>query len=79
MTAKKKYASFEAAMERLEEITQALEGGDLPLEKSIELYTEGLEISKFCDEKLGEAETRVKVITEKQGKLVEEDFEDEEQ
>ena len=79
MTAKKKYASFEAAIERLEEITQSLEGGDLPLEKSIELYTEGLEISKFCDEKLGEAETRVKVITEKQGKLVEEDFEDEEQ
>ena len=79
MTAKKKYASFEAAMERLEEITQLLEGGDLPLEKSIELYTEGLEISKFCDDQLGTAEKRVKVITEKQGKIIEEDFEDEEQ
>jgi exodeoxyribonuclease VII small subunit len=79
MTAKKKYASFEAAMERLEEITHLLEGGDLPLEKSIELYTEGLEISKFCDDQLGTAEKRVKVITEKQGKMIEEDFEVEEQ
>ena len=65
-------------MERLEEITQLLEGGDLPLEKSIELYTEGLEISKFCDDQLGTAEKRVKVITEKQGKMIEEDFADEE-
>jgi exodeoxyribonuclease VII small subunit len=78
MTSKKKYPSYEAAIERLEEITQLLEGGDLPLEKSIELYSEGLEISKFCDARLSEAEKRVKVITEKQGQLVEEDFEESE-
>jgi exodeoxyribonuclease VII small subunit len=79
VTSKKKYTSFESAIERLEEITQLLEGGDLPLEKSIDLYTEGLEISKFCDTQLATAEKRVKVITEKQGKMFEEDFEDDEQ
>ena len=75
MTPKKpQYKDFESALERLEEITALLEGGETPLEESIALYTEGLEIAKFCETKLGEAEKKIKLITEKNGRAVEEVF-----
>jgi exodeoxyribonuclease VII small subunit len=67
MTAKKKYTDYESAMNRLQEITEALESGETKLEQAIELYTEGLEIAKFCEEKLAEAEKKIKVILEKNG------------
>ena len=75
MTAKKKYKDYESALERLEEITAQLESGELSLEESIDLYTEGMEISKFCDTKLKEAEKKIKIIIEKDGKMNEEEFE----
>ena len=65
MTAKKKYKDYESALERLEEITDLLESGEHSLEDSIKLYTEGLEIAKFCDVKLGEAEKKIKIITDR--------------
>jgi len=77
MTPKKKqYKDFESALERLEAITGLLEAGDTPLEQSIELYTEGLEIARFCEKKLTEAEEKIKIITEKNGETVEEIFGD---
>lgn len=75
MSAKKKYTDYESAVARLEEITSALESGETKLEEAIGLYTEGLEIAKFCDQKLTEAEKKIKVITDKSGHLIEEDFE----
>ena len=75
MPPKKKYKDFESALERLEEITESMESGDTTLEESIDLYTEGLEIAKYCNSKLAEAEKKIKVIKEKGGKLVEQDFE----
>ena len=75
MTQKKKFKDFESALNRLEEITELLESGENPLEKSIDLYTEGLEIAKFCTEKLSEAEKKIKIIAETRGSLVEEEFE----
>ncbi len=77
MTQKKKFKDFETALNRLEEITEILESGENPLESSIDLYTEGLEIAKFCTEKLSEAEKKIKIIAEKRGSLVEEEFEPE--
>jgi exodeoxyribonuclease VII small subunit len=74
MTPKKKYQDFETALARLEEITDVLESGEKSLEESINFYTEGLEIAKFCDTKLSEAEKQIKVIMEKSGELVEQDF-----
>ncbi|MFZ1683723.1 MAG: exodeoxyribonuclease VII small subunit [Candidatus Zixiibacteriota bacterium] len=74
MTAKKKYADYESAMNRLQEITEALESGDTKLEQAIDLYTEGLEIARFCEQKLGEAEQKIKVILDKNGVLEEADF-----
>ncbi|MCB2202038.1 exodeoxyribonuclease VII small subunit [bacterium] len=74
MTAQKKYKDYESAIERLEEITESLEGGDATLEEAINLYTEGLDIARFCSDKLEEAEKKIKLITEKNGLMVEEDF-----
>ena len=78
MTAQKKYKDYESALERLETITEELENGEKSLEDSIELYTEGLEIAKFCNSKLEEAEKKVKIITEQNGELLESNFEGEE-
>ena len=79
MAQKKKFKDFESALNRLEEITELLESGDNPLEKSIEYYTEGLEIAKYCTEKLSEAEKKIRIITEKRGTLVEEEFDAEDE
>ena len=75
MSTKKKYKDYESAIERLEQITASLESGDVKLEDAIALYTEGLEIARYCDQKLGEAEKKIKVITENNGILEEGDFE----
>lgn len=77
MTAKKKLKDYETALERLEEITDLLESGEKTLEDSISLYTEGLDIAKFCNDKLTEAEKKIKIITEKNAELIEEEFETE--
>ncbi len=79
MTSKGKKKEFESALERLEEITALLESGEKSLEESIALYSEGLELSKFCDEKLTATEEKIKIITEKTGLKVEEDFDEDEE
>lgn len=79
MAEKVKYKDYESAMERLEEITEALESGEVKLEEAIKLYTEGLEIARFCDGKLSDAEEKIKIIAEKNGLLAEQDFDDAEE
>jgi exodeoxyribonuclease VII small subunit len=75
MPTKTKYKDYETAMTRLEEITTTLEAGEATLEDAIKLYTEGLEIARYCDERLSEAEQKIKIIAEKNGLRAEEDFE----
>ena len=53
---------FEAALQRLEQIVQRLEKGDLPLEESLVLYEEGIGLSRLCHAKLEEAEGRIEVL-----------------
>ena len=79
MTAQKKYKDYESALERLEVITDDLENGEKSLEESITLYTEGLEIAKFCNGKLEEAEKKVKIITEENSQLIETNFDSEDE
>ncbi len=74
MKARKTYKDYETAMNRLQEITTQLESGEARLEEAIDLYTEGLEIARFCDQKLGEAEKKIKIIMEKDGTISEADF-----
>ena len=68
-----KSMSFEEAIKKLEKIVEELEKGDIPLEKSIKLFEEGMKLSKFCNEKLNEIETKIKIITgkDKNGPILE--------
>jgi exodeoxyribonuclease VII small subunit len=69
--------SFEASLEGLEEIVQQLEGGDLPLEKSLELFEQGIKLSRQCQERLSQAERRIEVLLrDNQGRPVVSAFED---
>ena len=54
--------SFEASLAALEKIVRELERGDLPLEKSLELFEQGVRLSRECQERLNQAERRIEVL-----------------
>jgi exodeoxyribonuclease VII small subunit len=54
--------TFEMAMKQLEQIVQDLESGDMPLEKAIKKFEEGIKVSKYCSEKLDESEKRITLL-----------------
>ncbi|HEX9652980.1 MAG TPA: exodeoxyribonuclease VII small subunit [bacterium] len=54
--------TFESALQRLEEIVHELEQGRLPLEESLKIHEEGMELIKFCGAKLEETEKKVKLL-----------------
>ncbi len=54
--------TFEQSLDRLEKIVEALEHGDVPLDQSIQLFEEGIELSKECMETLSKAELRVQKL-----------------
>jgi exodeoxyribonuclease VII small subunit len=56
---------FESAIAELDRIAKALEEGDLPLEKSLELYERGVQLSRFCHSRLEEAERRIEIVNER--------------
>ena len=56
---------FEAAIAELETIVKKLEEGDLALEKSLELYERGVQLSRFCHSRLEEAERRIEIVNER--------------
>ncbi len=62
--------SFENAMNELEKIVAALEGGQLQLETAIKYYARGLELHKNCNELLENAKLKVQNILHNQGKAV---------
>lgn len=73
-----KNMTFEASMQRLEQIVRAMERGDVALEESLKLFQEGTALVKSCNELLNQAELEVKkVMTAADGSPVEEDFADE--
>ncbi len=59
---KKTEKSFEENFSRLEKILEKLEDEDVTLEETIKLYEEGLTLTKFCYDKLNNAELRIKEI-----------------
>ena len=68
--------SFEASLEALEKIVHELERGDLPLEKSLELFEQGIALSRQCQERLSQAERRIEVLLrDNQGRTVVSPFE----
>jgi exodeoxyribonuclease VII small subunit len=62
--------TFEKAMNKLEKIVQELESTDLPLEKAIKKFEEGVQLSKFCSEKLDETEKRITILLKDQNDRV---------
>jgi exodeoxyribonuclease VII small subunit len=69
--------SFEASLEALEQIVQELERGDLPLEKSLELFERGIGLSRQCQDRLNQAERRIEILLrDNQGRPVVSAFED---
>jgi exodeoxyribonuclease VII small subunit len=66
--------SFETCLEDLEKVVRELEGGDLTLERSLELFERGMGLSDSCRKQLEEAETRVEMLLRKDGKMTAEPF-----
>jgi exodeoxyribonuclease VII small subunit len=56
---------FESAIAELESIVKRMEDGDLTLEKSMELYERGLQLSRFCHSTLEAAERRIELLNER--------------
>lgn len=57
--------TFEKALEQLEDIVDILESEDLPLEKALAKFEEGMKLSQFCSKKLEETEKKISLIMEK--------------
>ena len=57
--AEEKDMQFEQAMHQLEEIVQKLEAGEAPLDDTITLYKQGMELSSYCQKKLQHAEKQL--------------------
>lgn len=70
--------TFEASLQRLEQIVRILERGEAPLEESLKLFQEGTELVRTCGSLLEKAELQVKkIMTAPDGSPVEEEFRDE--
>jgi exodeoxyribonuclease VII small subunit len=70
-------ASFEESTRRLSQIVAELEGGDLPLERSLQLFEEGVRLARAAQERLDRAERRVEELLglDGQGRPVTREFE----
>jgi len=70
---------FEKAFQNLEKIVQRLEGEELPLDESLQLFEEGIRLSRFCHQRLEDVEKKIELIlADAKGQPVIEPFEDEE-
>ncbi len=75
--ADKENVSFEKAIERLTELVGLLENGKAPLDRSLEIFEEGVHLIGVCKKQLENAEQKVKLLIEKQdGSVDEADFDE---
>ncbi|MCI0512096.1 exodeoxyribonuclease VII small subunit [candidate division KSB1 bacterium] len=58
--------NFEVSMKRLEQIVEELDSGNLSLDESLKIFEEGVELSRYCSEKLTQAEKKIKALMKKQ-------------
>lgn len=68
---------FEEAMEKLQKITQELEGEELPLEEALQKFEEGMKLVSFCEGKLQEAEKKIQVLIKEENTFKLKDWEEE--
>jgi len=76
MGKKAKKETFEDALERLEEIAEKLERGDMPLDESLKSYEEGVRAYRHCSELLKEVEKKIEILTREGEGLKADDAED---
>ena len=63
--------NFETSLEELERIVRELEQGELTLEKSLELFEQGVKLSRECQERLNQAERRIEILMrDNQGRAI---------
>ena len=67
--------NFEVSLQRLEEIVDELEKGNVPLEQALKLFEEGLKLSSSCRKELEEAEGKVEILLRQNGKIQPEPYE----
>lgn len=72
--ATKKEKSFEESIKRLEEIVSTIENGNILLEDSIELFEEGMNLTKSCNDKLEAIENRINILIQDKGNIKKEKF-----
>jgi exodeoxyribonuclease VII small subunit len=61
--------SFESSLASLERIVAHLESGDLPLERALELFEEGVALARRCQSQLGDAERKVEMLLRERGEI----------
>jgi exodeoxyribonuclease VII small subunit len=61
--------TFEAGLQQLEAIVKEMEGGELPLERALELFERGMKLSESCRKQLEDAETRIEILTKRAGEM----------
>ena len=71
----KKDMTFENALAKLEAHVRTLEQEELTLEKSLAIFEEGMNLARFCTQKLDEAEQKIEILMKKNGELIKENFE----
>lgn len=69
--------TFESGLQQLEAIVKEMEGGDLPLERALELFERGMKLSESCRKQLEEAETRIEILTRRAGEMQPQPFRNE--
>ena len=70
----KKEPSFEASIERVEEILKEMEAGQIGLDQMMAHYEEGMKTVKACTDKLNEVEKKIEQLSEKNGEIETEPF-----
>ena len=66
---------FEDCLQRLEQILAELEKGDIPLERALVLFEEGMKLSQSCRQELDSAEGKIEILLKQNGKLQPQPFE----
>jgi|TARA_B110000908_G_scaffold30687_1_gene36381 exodeoxyribonuclease VII small subunit len=69
MTNTKKSIDFEEALDQLEELVEDMENGDLTLEESLKAFEQGIKLTRECQSALSQAEQKVQLLIEENGKL----------
>jgi exodeoxyribonuclease VII small subunit len=69
MTNAKKSIDFEEALDQLEELVEDMENGDLTLEESLKAFEQGIKLTRECQSALSQAEQKVQLLIEENGKL----------